>query len=183
MVKKQPKSKKNEVMIAIIGLIGIVVTGVFSNWDRMFPDEDVMQVRFSGYRATGNFETELRYYFEVSGARATIENMQQQLVNSFKMTLTSQYPEEAEKIDVIMNTALKESIKLDDVIKVLLPVYRKHFTIEEIQELNRFSSTEIMQNMLKKMPLVTQEAAPLQVELFQDFQKRFQARIEEIIED
>ena len=99
------------------------------------------------------------------------------------MTLTSQYPEEAEKIDVIMNTALKESIKLDDVIKVLLPVYRKHFTIEEIQELNRFSSTEIMQNMLKKMPLVTQEAAPLQVELFQDFQKRFQARIEEIIED
>ena len=183
MDKNQSKSKKNEVTIAIIGLIGILVTGVFSSWDKIFPDEEVMQVRFSGYRATGNFETELRYYFEVSGVRALMENMQQQLVNNFKMTLISQYPEEAEEIDAIMNASIEEAVTLDEAIKKLLPVYRNHFTIEEIQELNRFYSTEIMQNMLKKMPLLTQEAAPLQVELIEEFQKRFEARVEEIIRD
>ena len=183
MDKNQLRSKKNEVMIAILGLIGIVVTGGFSNWDKIFPDEEVMQVRFSGYRATGNFETELRYYFEVSGVRATMENTQQQLVNNFKITLTSQYPEEAENIDAIMNASLEEAITIDEVIKKLLPVYRKYYTIEEIQELNRFYSTEIMQNMLKKMPLLTQESAPLQVELYQNFQERFKARVEEIISD
>jgi hypothetical protein len=177
------KSKKNEITIAIIGLIGILLTGVLSNWDKIFPDPEVIIVSFSGYRETGNFETELRYYFEVSGVRATMENMQQQLANSFKIELTAQYPENREEIDAVINVALKEAITLDEVIKKLLPVYRKHFTVQEIQELNRFYSTEIMQNMINKMPLLTQEMAPLQVELFQDFERRFETRLEEIYQD
>lgn len=179
------KSKKNEITIAIIGLIGILLTGVLSNWDKIFPDPEVMQIQvnFSGYRATGNFETELRYYFEVSGVRAIMENMQQQLANSFKMELTAQYPEYVEEIDAAMNVALEEAITLDESIKKLLPVYRKYFTVQELQELNKFYSTEIMQNMINKMPLLTQELAPLQVELFQDFERRVETRLEEIFQD
>lgn len=177
------KSKKNEITIAIIGLIGILITGVLSNWDKIRPDPEVIQVISPGYRATGNFETELRVYFEVSGVRATMENMQQQLANSLKMKLIAQNPENVEKIDAKINILLEEAITLDEAIKKLLPVYRKYFTIQELEELNRFYSTEIMQNMINKMPLLTQEMAPLQVELFQDFERRLKTRLEEIYQD
>lgn len=176
------KPRKNEITIAIIGLIGVLITGFLSNWDKIYPDPDVMEVK-TDYRATGNFETELRIYFEISGVRATMENMQQQLAYSYIIELTAQYPENVEIIDAVINAALEEAITFDEVIKKLLPVYRKYFTIQEIQELNKFYSTEIMQNMINKLPLLTQEVAPLQVELFQDFERRFETRLEEIYQD
>lgn len=176
------RSKKTEITIAIIGLLGILATAVFSNWDKIFSEQKVIRVSYTDYRATGNFETELRYFFEVSGTRANIENMVQQLANNYKMALIAEHPENAEEIDAIMSAALEVSIRLDEIIKKLLPVYRKHYTIEEIQELNKFYSTEIIQNMIKKMPLLIQEIAPLQVELLQDYQSRLSARLNEVLD-
>ena len=179
---KNPLStKKSEIQIAIIGLVGVLATAIFSNWDKIFPDQNVVQASYSGYRPTANFETELRYFIEVSGTRATIENMQKQLLNSLKIKLLAESPEHAEEIDAVLNTALKESITIEEVLKIMLPVYQEHFTIEEVQELNKFYSTEIMQDMIRKMPLVTQELAPLQAELIQEFQVRFTKRLQETL--
>ncbi|MHC4269879.1 MAG: DUF2059 domain-containing protein [Planctomycetota bacterium] len=180
--ENQSKSKRNEITIAIIGLIGIIATGVLSNWDKLFPDQKMIQASYSGYRATGNFETELRYYFEVAGVRSTIENMERQIIENLKVNLTAQHPEEAKEIKEILNIVHEETITVDELIKKQLPVYRKHFTIEELQELNKFYSTEIMQNMVMKIPLIAQDAAPLQVELLQKFQQRYIERVKGILE-
>ena len=176
--KNQSKSRKNEIIIAVIGLLGILVTATFSNWDKIFPNPNEFRANYSGYRATGNFETEYRYFFEVSGTRLAIESMQQHLTNALRMNLITENPDNALVINVIMDASVKEAITIDEVIKKFLPIYRKHFTIEELQELNKFYSTEIMQNMIRKTPVLTQEAAPLQAELLQDFQSRFMARVE-----
>ena len=166
------KYKKNQITIAIIGLLGVLATAVFSNWDKIFSEQKVVKAKYSGYRATGNFETELRYYFEVTGKRAAMEDTLQQIIAKVKIPSADKYSKGSEKINTIMKAALEDSMKYDKIIKMLIPVYRMHFTIEEIQELNKFYSTEIMQNMVKKMPVVTQELAPLWVELVQDYQKR-----------
>ncbi|MFX0115216.1 MAG: DUF2059 domain-containing protein [Candidatus Hodarchaeota archaeon] len=172
------RSKKNEIIIAVIGSLGVLATAVFSNWDKTFPEKGEIRASYSGYRMTGDFETEFRYYVEVSGLRRTLESMQQHLADNLKIELKSEHPEHAEEIDAMMNAILEET-RFDEIIRKLLPVLRKHFTIGEIQELNKFYSTEIMQNMIRKMPLFTQEAAPIQLELIQEMEERVNARFEE----
>lgn len=70
---EQPRSRKYEIIIAIIGLVEVITAGLISNWDKIFAGGQISQRPDSGYRPTNNFETDLRYYFEVSGTRAAIE--------------------------------------------------------------------------------------------------------------
>lgn len=168
---------KKEISIALIGLVGILVTAFFSNWDKLFPPENVLETTFIGYRLTDDFETELRYYIEVSGTRKTIESMQEQVLNQEKMQLLQQYPADSEKTERLFQIIKEEAITVDEVVKEMIPIYKNHFTLEEIQELNKFYSTEIMQSMIKKMPLVNQEFAPIQLRMMKDYYKRVYARI------
>ena len=166
-----------EVVIAVIGLIGVLVTAILSNWDKLFPKKDEVKAKFSGYEPTGVFETELRIYFEVSGTRAITRNMILQILQNQKIAAIQQNPEDANEINAVFKVIEDERITLDDVIQRLMPVYEKYFSTEELQELNKFYSTEIMQNMLKKMKALTIEAAPLQVEMLEEFQSNIEEAI------
>ncbi len=177
----QSKSKKNEITIAVIGLLGVLVTAVFSNWDKIFPNPNEVRANYSGYRATGVFETELRYLFEVSGQRIMIENLQQQAVIALRNNLIREHPENVKEINLIMDASLEEAPTVDDIIRKLLPIYGNYFTIEELQELNKFYSTEIMQNMIIKTPALMQEFAPLQLELIQDHQVRIADKLGDVL--
>jgi hypothetical protein len=170
--------EQREIVIAIIGLIGVLVTALFSNWDKLFHKESIVQAQTS-YRPTGRFETELRYYFDVSGARAAMESTQQQMMLNQRIHLLSTYPEDAERINKMLDTITKEAIGLDDVIRTLLPVYQKYFTLSEIQELNRFYSTDVMQAVLAKLPLLAQDAAPIQIKLLNDYNQRVEQLVSE----
>jgi len=72
-------------------------------------------------------------------------------------------------------------IRVEDVIKEFLPVYQKHFTLSEIQELNKFYSTDIMQGLVAKLPLITQDAAPIQVKLFEDYDQRLSEQLNAVL--
>lgn len=169
-------SHKTEIIIALIGLAGIVSTAVFSNWDRMFRDTEVVEVN---YRPTQNFETELRHFVEVSGTRALVENMTQQLIQQVKSQLLEQEHDPAD-INALTAAITEEAITLDEAIHKFLPVYRKYFSLEELQELNRFYSTDIMQRMTAKAPLIAQDIAPLQMELYGDYERRLVKRLEAV---
>src|SRR5262245_9917992 len=163
-------AKSSQLIIAALGLLGVIITGTLSNWDKLFGN--VVEAKYSGYRPTGTFETELRYYFEVSGARNTIEAMQAQLLKSYKDALVSKHPTDSAEILSLIDRAAKEAPTLDDVIREFVPLYQKYFTLQELQELNKFCSTEIMQGMVKNMPLLVQEAAPLQANIPNDYLER-----------
>jgi uncharacterized protein DUF2059 len=172
---RQPRG--SEITIASIGLLGVLVTGFLSNWDKIFHAQNRVEATFSGYRPTDNFETELRHYFDVSGARLALESMQRQLLTSLKTEAISKAPEEADDIAKTMAVFEREAIRLDDVIRELLPVYQKHFTLKELQELNKFYSTQIMQDMVKKIPLISQDAAPIQMKMTNESMERLDARL------
>lgn|SRR5262249_29738214 len=131
-------SRRVPVILAIIMLVGVLATAIFPNWDKLFPKKNLIQATYSGYRPTGNFETEFRYYFDVSGSRQDIESGQRQLLSNLKTDLLSTNPNDAEAITKIFDAAEKEAPKIDDVLRDLLPVYQKHLTLPEIQELNKF---------------------------------------------
>lgn len=170
-------SKRGEIVVAVIGLIGVVLTGALSNWDKLFPKQNVLQATYSGYRPTGNFETEFRYYFDVSGTRQGLESMQKQLLLNAKNAALAQNPSEAKEIERFFKVVEQEAIKLDEVIREVLPIYQKHFTLAELQELNKFYSTEAMQGMVKKMPLISQDAAPAQLKMLNEYFVRVNAKI------
>jgi hypothetical protein len=101
-----------------------------------------------------------------------IESMARQLLQGLMMQTIQRYPEDAAEITEVFQTIAKELVTVDDVIRKLLPVYQRHYSIEQIQELNRFYSTEIMQQMVAKNQALTVEAAPLQLELINENQER-----------
>ncbi len=173
----QKHSRRTEIVIAIIGLVGIFVTAFLSNWDKIVYKQNIVQATYSGYRLTGNYETELRYFFEVSGARATAEFLQQQLVQNARISRLSKNPEDAEQINKLFDAITKEAVTYEDVFRELLPVYQKHLSLNEIQELNKLYSTDIMQDMVKKMPLLTQDAAPIIMRLMNDYFERVGERV------
>ena len=170
--------KKREITIAVIGLIGVLATAIFSNWDKIFLGKGELRADYTGYKATGDFETELRYFFEVSGTRKMVEAERQQMLSQLRMQLISESPEDAKEIDAMIDVISEEAITLDEEIKEFLPVYQKHFTVEEIQELNKFYSTEIMQNFVRKLPLIAQDAAPIQIEMLKEYINRIATRLD-----
>jgi hypothetical protein len=171
------RQHRGEIAIALLGLLGVLVTGFLSNWDKVFHSRNLVQATYSGYRPTDNFETELRYFFDVSGTRHIYGAMQHQLLASLKTDAISKAPEEAEEINNLLGVIEKEAINLDDVIREMLPVYQKHFTLAEIQELNKFYSTETMQNMVKKGSLLAQDAAPIQMKMMNEYFERVSNRL------
>jgi hypothetical protein len=166
-----PQHSTIDIFIAIIGLVGGVVTAVVSNWDKLFGKGETIQAKTT-YRPTGEFETELRYFLDVSGARKASDSQTRQLIQVEKMNELMKNPENAKEINKLFDVITKEAIRFDDVIIALLPVYQKHFTLAELQELNKFYSTETMQNMIVKLPLIAQDAAPIQVKLISDYYER-----------
>jgi len=165
----------NELIIAIIGFIGVFVTALLSNWDKLF--RKVVQSPYSGYTPTKDFETELRVFFEISGTRKWLEAQRDQLLQNKRVSVLVEYPEDAEEINKQFDTIRDEAITFDYVLKAFLPVYQKYFSIGDIQELNKFYSTDIMQNMAAKGPLIAQDLAPVQNKMLDDYMKRLNKRL------
>jgi hypothetical protein len=165
----------NEIIVAAIGLIGVVTTALLSNWDKLF--RKVVQAPYSGYIPTKNFETELRVFFEISGTRKLLEAQQEQLLQNIRASLLIEQPGEAENINKHVDAVRDEAIKYEEVVKAILPVYQKYYNIGDIQELNKFYSTDIMQNMAAKGPLIAQDLAPIQNKMFGDYLKRLNKRL------
>lgn len=177
----QPPSKRGEVIVAVIGLIGVLATGVLSNWDKLFHPQTVVEAKATGYAPTGDFATELRYYFDVSGTRQMMETMQRQLLLNTKADLLSKYPGEAQQIASVFNAAEREAPSVDDVIREMMPVYQKHYSLAEIQELNKFYSTAVMRNMVNKAPQVAQDAAPIQMKIMNEYLERLDNHLKGIV--
>ena len=108
--------------------------------------------------------TRLRYFFEITGRRKNAN----QFVERLRSSLISASPQNAEKINQLLTEYTKAMLTFDETVAAEVPIYAKYYTVAEIQELNRFYSTEIMQQYLKKEPLVQQETTRAIVKLVTD---------------
>jgi len=136
----QPPSKR-EIIIALIGLVGVLFTAVISNWDKLFP-RDYEQAASSGYHSTGDYETEARYNIDVSNLRKVFD-----MSNESTQTKLS-----SPKLKSILPTAL-------DFEKAIIGIYRKHYSLAELQELNKWRSNDKVSAILQKEIYVAEEFA------------------------
>ena len=139
--------KNSEIIIATIGVIGTLGAATLSNLDKILPGRGVVQAAYSGYEPTGDFETELRYYYDVSGARRAIQSMTDNVLGGLEAQIKTRYPNDTETLSKVFQIAKEETPTIDKVIDLSLPIYKKYFTVTEIQELNKFYSTRPMRDM------------------------------------
>lgn len=101
-------------------------------------------------QAPSSKDKKIKELLEISGSGKLGVQVANQMLTSFK----SQYslvPEE-------FWDKMKSKIKADDLIALVAPLYSKHFTEPEIEQLIAFYKTPIGQKTIQVMPLLAQES-------------------------
>lgn len=100
------------------------------------------------------YQESLKELFRVSGSETSYEVIVQQLMASFKQ----QFPEGSnwEAMEQEFTNASIYSLT-----ELLVPVYAKHLTLEDLQGLIAFYQTPVGQKFAQKSPLIAQESMPI----------------------
>ena len=177
-------ANRNSKTTALITAVGVIFGAAITNVDkivRLAKGEQAVTAEYSDYRPTGVFETEFRYYYEVSGARADMEDLEGRLVEAQRQEAIEGGLGSEEEIDALLEILIREAPQFDEIMKLILPIYEKYYTVQEIQELNRFYSTAPMQDMVRKDRLINVELTPELVKLQQDYLDRVTPAIMDLL--
>ena len=176
-------NRKAEVVIAAIGLLGVLGTAVFSNWDKLYPPPNVVKAEFTGYVPTGDPQIELRYFFEITGMRSLVQGFQAEMLGHFKQQIEQQYEDNPGLVGELIKVMREElGTQYDQILNIYVPIATKHFSVAEIQELNKFYSTPPMREMTRRTPLLTKEYMPLVLVMAQKTQERMGPKVQAILE-
>ena len=95
-------------------------------------------------------EQAIRELMEMIGAADLGEQVSQQLLSQMRLSFP-QVPES-------FWAELAESLDPTELTGLAIPIYDRHFTMEELQALIDFYTTPVGQQVVKKLPLVAQES-------------------------
>ena len=121
------------------------------------------------------FKAALKNMFEVSGSEESYKMVIKQMVTMFK-TQFSDVPEEH------WNNLEKEFLQasLDDLVDMLVPVYKRHLTLDDLQKIIEFYHTPTGKKYAEKKPLITQESMQVGqqwgIKVGQDFENRIKEK-------
>lgn len=159
-----------EYVVAAIGLFGGISTAVLSNWDKL--TGTTVTAEYSGYRPTGDIETELRYLLEVNGTRTMVNEMNNQVFANARTLFTQEIPDDPQRVNRLVDILKRNSFGFDDAVSDLIPIWKRHFTLDQIQQLNKFYSTPEMQTLVKIQPAILKEYMPAVLEKVQKAQQK-----------
>jgi len=95
----------------------------------------------------------LQKMFEVSGAEKTFDVVIVQMFDMFK----EQYTEVEKEIWDELEGEITET-SMEDLVQMLVPVYQKYMTQDDLKDLIAFYETPIGKKFSKSTPLITQES-------------------------
>ena len=95
-------------------------------------------------------EQKIKEFLELTGSGKLGVQVSQQMLTSFQMQYASVPAEFWQKV--------REEIKAADLITMVIPVYAKHFTEDDIDQLVKFYKTPIGQKLIAATPEITTEA-------------------------
>jgi predicted transport protein len=134
---------KNEIIIALIGFIGVAFTAVVSNYDKLF-GEDI-----SPYEHVNDVETQLRYYVDISGFRKGLEEMDR--------SVAERYKQKYQASETTINCMMDMRIQKEQLIELFVSVYKEHVTLQKMKDINRFYSTEAMKSFTSLSPIIARD--------------------------
>lgn len=111
-------------------------------------------VYFNTFAQTNKeYSNALKKMFEVSGTMETYQGAIKQMIDMFK----KQYSKVDEKVWKEFEKEFS-STSIDELTDLLAPVYEKHMTLADLQELIKFYETPLGKKYAKSIPLITQES-------------------------
>lgn len=176
------KSSRKDIYIALIGVLGVVITAFFSNWDKIFPEENIVMSQYSGYQPSNNPETEIKYLLHITGAEEQLKQIQSQVLAMQKQQFLQQFAEEPDVLNKLYAIIEEELPRFNDrVLQQTIETQSQYFTQEEITELNKFYSTPIMREFTRRQPLLVntlmEKTQPLVAEFQYKLEQRFKAEV------
>jgi len=174
---------KKEILIAIIGLIGIIAAAFISSWDKIFPDPYEITTSYSNYKATQDIEIELRIFFKKSGIENNIrelESIKMKLLNeSLEQNLKRKYANKKE-VALTNKVIIDGQISTDEIINSMITIYKDYFTLNEVQEINKLLSTKTMQMMKDNLIIANKHYFPLNFEINKNNSAKINEQIKNI---
>jgi hypothetical protein len=79
-------------------------------------------------------------------------------------------PEALKKLSEFIRTL---SPSYDEIVNQFIPIWEKHFTLSQVQELNKFYSTSQMQALVNQQPAIMTEIQPILAKTMHDMQEKF----------
>jgi len=129
-------SRRNEIIIALIGLIGVAV----SNWDKIFPSAANNPV------PSGDINVQARYYVESAGLRTGLEAIEKARAERYRR----EFKLSSETVDCMIDM----DIPTTQLVEIATNVLKAHFTVDELKELNRIEATPLMRRVAEKQPAI-----------------------------
>lgn len=105
---------------------------------------------FSANAQKTTIEEDIRQFLELSGSANVGVQVMETMTGQFKQMLP-QVPE------AFWTEAMKE-FSPETLVNLIIPIYKKHFTQEEIKQLIAFYKTPVGQKVAATLPAVTQES-------------------------
>ncbi len=121
------------------------------------------------------FKAKLKNMFELSGSEEAYKTIIKQMIAMYKDQF-SDVPEET------WNDLEKEFLKtlLDDLVDMLVPVYSRHLTLDDLQKIIEFYQTPVGKKYAEKTPLIMQESMQIGqqwgMKIGQEFQNKLQEK-------
>lgn len=134
---------RNEIVIAVIGLLGVIFTGVASNWDKI---SSPTRTTANSAIVSDDINVQVRYYVETSGMRSGLEALEKDRAERYKR----EYKADQDTVNCMLDMGLPTTKLIDIAINTL----KNHFTLEEIKELNRVNASPIMMRVAEKQPAI-----------------------------
>ena len=120
------------------------------------------------------YEDTLKKMFEVSGTEAAYQSTIKQIVGMYK-SQKSDVP--ADAWDSLEKEFL--AMSLNDLTKMLVPVYSKHLTKNDLEELIAFYQTEVGTKFANSTPAIMQESMQVGQQWGMELGKRFNEKMSE----
>lgn len=96
------------------------------------------------------YTAELRKYFTASGTDAAFPVMMETMMDVFKEMVT---PEEFKIISQTIQTTGYEKL-----LELFTPIYRKHISLEDLKEINKFYATPAGKRLATALPKISAES-------------------------
>jgi len=126
-------------------------------------------------QSDSNYEKSLKQMFDLAGTEATFSVAIDQMMGIFKQQYT--------QVDSTVWNGLADEFKnasLDDLTAMLLPVYQKHLTIDDLNSIIEFYQSPVGKKFATATPLITQESMQIGQEWGMQIGLDFAKKMEEM---
>ena len=123
---------------------------------------------------TNDYTEKVKSFLVLSGAEENFKMVIEQMLNTFKASqpdVPEEYWSEVKK--EVLNTSL------DDLVNLIAPIYQKHLTEADLDDIIEFYKTPAGKKLAEKTPVITQESMAAGQQWGMQIAQKVQAKLKE----